>query len=222
MQGTQLELELQCAIADPPQANLEQLWHSLEVALQPLTQEQQLHVAGEAISQIAEVVYVRAQQILESLERSYASDSLEIEPGPTLNREALAPYIRQSCTVNLDTVVIEPLPRHREPRIQSVVNEWDKAALLSFVDELEREVEQTQQVQSLAHDEPILQWVEVIRAFLSQQPLGQAVSFVELVRSLSLPKVAVWLGLLHGQGWQLQQKGEFYDGLGILISSTNL
>jgi hypothetical protein len=218
MQGTQLELDLQSAIADPPCANLHDLWRSLEIALQPLTQEQQLYVAGEAISQIAEVVYIRAQQILESLERSYTSDSLEIEQGPTLNREALAPYVRQSCTVNLNTVVIEPLPRDHEPGIRSVVGEVDKATLLSFIDDLENEIELTKQVQSLAHDEPILQWVKAIQVFLSQQP-EQTTLFAEIVRSLSIPKVAIWLGLLHGQDWQLQQTGEFYDGARIVVSA---
>jgi hypothetical protein len=69
MKGTQLELDLHQALANPPTADLKQLWQVLEELLQPLPEQQQLQIAGEAIAQIVEVVCGRAQQILDGLDQ---------------------------------------------------------------------------------------------------------------------------------------------------------
>lgn len=98
MQGTQLELNLQQALADPPTADLKQLWRVLEEVLQPFPEQQQLQIAGEAIAQIVEVVCGRAQQILEGLEHSQHPFNEEPQIEPCLSREFLEPFIRQSVS----------------------------------------------------------------------------------------------------------------------------
>ncbi len=149
MQGSQLELDLQSAIADPPMANLEQLWQSLVEWIEPLPQEQQLRVAGDAIFQIAEVVCGRAQQILEGLERFYQGVEVGLES--CISREFLEPFIRQSLSLNLDPLVVPPTSRYREIAIQSVVAECSKESLLEV---LEGEPEKEEGL-AIAHDEPI-------------------------------------------------------------------
>jgi hypothetical protein len=226
MEVLQLELDLwqslEAAAQFPDTADMRSLCQVLEqtIADQPLSE--QLQVGGEALVQIAAVFAARAHWFISDWEsRHNPSESV-------IDLEDCSELFVQSLHLEMDELFEEPegvcYPEQRRSPCkaeQSLVGEIDKAALLSFVDELElSEAELTEQVQELAHDEPIMEWVEAIQGFLSQQPLGQAVSFVELVRSLALPQVAVWLGLLHGQDWQLQQNGEFYDGAGILMSMT--
>jgi hypothetical protein len=125
----------------------------------------------------------------------------------------------RSLHLDLEDLFEEPLevqyPEFRRSSTQdsqSVVGVMEKGDLLSFVDELElSEAELSQQVQELAHDEPIGEWVGLIREFLLKRP-GEGISFVALQRSLGIPWICLWLGLLHGgENWQLRQSGEFYN-----------
>jgi hypothetical protein len=219
----QLELPLWEVLKDatalPELANLPDLWASLDSALVPLATSEQLEVAGDALVQIAEIIHERSLLAFEEI------DSVLQEEGPILAEDFFDRFVRQSMQVDFEQFIEPPsrLPRLVTERDfesssednQSLAGEVDKAALLSMVDELERELneaELTQQVQELAHDEPIGEWVEMIRDFLSNRPAGEAISFVELQRSLSMPRINLWLGLLHAQEFcQLYQQGWFYD-----------
>ena len=68
----QLELDLwgdlKTALTDPEAADMELLWHSLEDAIAHSDSNEQLLVAGDAITQIVEVYVKRANGILDSLE----------------------------------------------------------------------------------------------------------------------------------------------------------
>ncbi|UBF30405.1 hypothetical protein K9N68_34980 (plasmid) [Kovacikia minuta CCNUW1] len=204
MQGTQLELDLQQALADPGAADLNQLWQVLEQVLQPLPRHQQLRVAGEAIAQIAELICIRAQQILDGMDQNNLV--LESEPllEPWLCRELLEPFIRQSISFNLDQMVVPPTPRQRGKSIQSLVGECNKEALLQFLDDEQSK----QQALAFAHSEAVEDWVVRLQEFFihNQEPI----SFMRLVRSTELNWVEVWMGLLLGGFW-LEQQGEFYD-----------
>jgi len=72
MQATQLELalwdDLERASAMPETVDLDHLWAELEQLLERLPHEQQLHTAGKAIEQIAEVFALRSNSILPSRE----------------------------------------------------------------------------------------------------------------------------------------------------------
>jgi hypothetical protein len=224
MEVVQLQLDLwqsiETAAQFPETADVRSLCWLLEqsVADQPLSE--QLQVSAAAIAQIADVFVTRADLLITNWKQHY--DPSE----PVVDLDDCSELFVQSLHLDLDELFEEPdevcYPKQRRSTSraeQSLVGEVDKATLLSFVDALEHEIELTKQVQSLAHDEPIMEWVEAIQVFLSQQR-ESATSFAEIVRFLTLPKVAVWLGLLHGQDLQLQQTGEFYDGLKIMISAT--
>jgi hypothetical protein len=213
MQGSQLELDLRLAIADPPAANLHQLWKTLEQSLESLSQDQQLQVAGNAISQIAEVVCGRAQLILDGLERSYLAVDLELGLEPCLSREFLEPFIRQTMSLNLDPLVVLPTPRHRENGIQSAVGGCDKEVLLQILDEEQIKMEAL----GVAHSEAVQDWINQLNEFFSQHPSPAA--FNELVQSLQMDWVEVWMGLLMGQ-FQLEQRGDFYDGTRIKVFAS--
>ena len=59
-----------------------------------------------------------------------------------------------------------------------------------------------------AHTENISEWGAAIAVRLAE--CGQSVSLLELQRSIELPLVQVWLGLLLN-GFAIEQRGEFYD-----------
>lgn len=209
MQGTQLELDLQQALADPPTADLDQLWQVLEELLQPLSDQQQLQLAGEAIAQIVEVVCGRAQQTLDGLERSQHRSDQEPPFEPCLSREFLEPFLRQSVTLNLDQLVALPTNRQREKGIQSVAGECNKETLLQMLDEAQAK----QQALAVAHAEAVEVWSARLREFFRQT--DQPTLLSELVQDLQMDWIEVWLGLLLG-GFNLEQQGEFYDSKTIL------
>lgn len=209
MQGTQLELNLQQALADPTTADLKQLWRVLEEVLQPLPEHQQLQIAGEAIAQIVEVVCGRAQQILDGLEHSQHPFNEEPQIEPCLSREFLEPFIRQSVSLNLEALVAPPTSRQREPGIQSVVGECNKETLLLMLDEEQAK----QQALAVAHVEAIEDWSNQLREFFMQTDKPALLN--ELVQDLQMDWVEIWLGLLLG-GFKLEQQGEFYDPKTIL------
>jgi hypothetical protein len=210
VEGSQLELELHSAIADPVLADLDRLWRSLQAALEPLPQEQQLLVAGGAIAQMAEVVYVRADHILAGLERSYLP--AEVEAEPCLSREFLEPFIRQSVTLHLESVIVEPPLRQRMSGIQSVVGECSKQSLLEVLAEQE-------EMLAIAHDENVQDWYDRLRAFFVLHP--EPIAFTGLLESVGMDWVEVWMGLLLGE-FRLQQRGEFYDGAQIEVVALDL
>ncbi|KAM3099058.1 hypothetical protein ACKFKF_15580 [Phormidesmis sp. 146-12] len=209
MKGTQLELDLHQALADPPTADLKQLWQVLEEALQPLPKYQQLQIAGDAIAQIVEVVCGRAQQILDGLEHSQHSLQTEPQIKICLSREFLEPFIRQSVSLNLDQLLVPPTNRQREKGIQSVVEECNKEALLLMLDEEQAK----QQALAVAHAEAVEDWSTRLREFFIQTDKPALLN--ELVQDLQMDWVEVWLGLLLG-GFKLEQQGEFYDAKTIL------
>jgi hypothetical protein len=211
MQGSQLELDLQSAIADPSMADLDRLWRSLEAALDPLSQEQQLQVAGGAISQMAEVIYVRADYLLAGLEQFYLP--VEVDEEPCLSREFLEPFIRQSVTLHLESVIVEPPLRQRGSGIQSVVGECSKESLLAVLVEDEALAMVEDRSLSIAHDENVQAWCDRLSAFFALSP--EPINFTGLVEAVGMDWVEVWMGLLLGE-FRVQQRGVFYDGRAIL------
>jgi hypothetical protein len=210
MQRNQLELNLQHALADPPTADLKQLWQALEEVLHPLPEQQQLQIAGEAIAQIVEVVCGRAQQILDGLEHSQHPFNGEPQIEACLSREFLEPFIRQSVTLNLDQILVPPTNRQREKGIQSVVGECNKETLLLILDEAQAK----QQALAVAHAEAAVEdWSTRLREFFMQTDKPALLN--ELVQDLQMDWVEIWLGLLLG-GFRLEQQGEFYDPKTIL------
>jgi hypothetical protein len=59
-----------------------------------------------------------------------------------------------------------------------------------------------------AHDENVYEWGAAISIRLDRWE--QSVSLLELQRSVEMPLVQVWLGLLLN-GFEIEQRGEFYD-----------
>ncbi len=204
---TQLELDLwgdlKSALNKPNGADFSQLWQDLESALAPLENNQQLHVAAEAISQIVEVYVKRANGILDSLE--VTDNSL----GPVLDDDFLSGLMRQSMSLDLSDLM-------EELAVDTEVNS-DIGSRVSVIDRKEARAlarkaraQMRKALKALAEQENIPKWQNAIALWMSQHQ-GTKVSLKQLQQTLGMPLVEVWLGLLHSPTpYQWEGTEEFY------------
>lgn len=96
MQQLKLDLwgELKDALEMPELTNLQQLWLCLDAALVSLETQQQLQVAGDAIIQVAQIVFERSLLTLEEIE-SVTQDS-----GPVVSADFFDKFVRQSMHID--------------------------------------------------------------------------------------------------------------------------
>ncbi|NJR51713.1 MAG: hypothetical protein HC780_21175 [Leptolyngbyaceae cyanobacterium CSU_1_3] len=209
----------------PEDADLEEIWMSLDTALEPLGVRSQLKLAGEAIARIAQLIQDRALLTIQEIHQLDQSD------GPIMPAGAFDRFVRQSMQVNLTQFVeAPPIP----PRLfqavdqaefpddgRSVVVEVDQAALLEALEaEVEFvELETYEEAISLAYSENVQEWNYAIQQYFAAQP-NSSISFLELIRAIqvrseevggtrSVP-VQTWLALLLGE-YKLEQRGDFYQ-----------
>ncbi len=210
----------------PEEADLEEIWTSLEVALAPLEVRAQLKLAGDAIARIAQLIQDRAWLTIQEIHQ------LDQSEGPVMSIGAFDRFVRQSMQVNFEPFIEAPPtpPRLSQSVTQaefpddgrSVVVEIDRAALLEALEaEVEFvEPETVEQAISIAHSENVQEWNSAIKQYFAAQP-NSSISFLELARAIqarseeksggkqSVP-VQTWLALLLGD-YKLEQRGEFYQ-----------
>ncbi|MEB3291529.1 MAG: hypothetical protein VKJ24_00070 [Synechococcales bacterium] len=198
----QLEFDLwgllETAVDEPEAADLSVIWRSLDQTLEPLTVRSQLMTAGQAVSQIAEVIQARSLLIFEEIE-SFTQDEGPIMPPGVFDR-----FVRQSMQVDfgqfLESTVIPPRLRSSEDPetdLQSTVQEMAKAELLELLPEelVFDELEAKETALAVAHGEDISDWVREITTVLQTQ---SELSLTELRSQIARPLIELWLGLLLG------------------------
>ena len=213
----QLELDLwgdlKTALKEPEAADLQLLWYSLEDAIAHQDSNEQLLVAGDAISQIVEVFVLRANSILDSLE---ATDNIE---GPVLGDDFLSGLMRQSMSLDLSDLMEE---FNFDDVESSPVSIGSQVALIDRKEARaiarQERARMRRALKELAEQENIPNWQQAIALWIEQHR-DEKVSLLQLQQALGMPLVEVWLGLLHsptpyqwdGQGVsQLIESGEFY------------
>ena len=220
MKIKQLELDLwdvlSTARQTPEDANLPMVFKLLDLTLVDLDTRSQLRVAGEAVCQIADLFCDRSSFLFEELHSRAANGE------PIMADDAFDRYVRQSMVVDLEQF-IEPLtslPRKSPEQTKhgnSIVGAIDKEvliqsleqeSLLSFEEEFERAI-------STAHAEDVSSWVEAIAQCITNN--SYPICLKDLQKTLRMPIVEIWLGLLLGD-FKLEQRGRFYDSSEIWIS----
>lgn len=197
----------------------QQLCFAFDAAIADTPLNQQLALAADAICDLAEVLSLRAEVWFEELR--YSSDE-----GPILSDDFLADLFIQERPLELVDLIAEPelyvrSPSEKTEELEDTIVEYqDKAEVLA---ELEPEI-QAEELSGkgialeVSHAEDVGAWVSAIREYLEKAK--GAVSFVELVKGLGMPPVAVLIGVLLG-GFKIEQTGDFY-GNGILIRQEKL
>ncbi len=220
MKVKQLELDLwdvlSTARQTPEDANFPMVFKLLDLTLVDLDTRSQLRVVGEAVCQIADLFCDRSSFLFEELHSRTANGE------PIMAADAFDRYVRQSMVVDFDQFVesFPSLPRKAGEQVKSgnsVVQEIDKEtliqsleqeSLLSFENEFEQAI-------STAHAEDISSWIGAIAQCITNN--SHPICLKDLQKSLKLPIVEIWLGLLLGD-FKLEQRGEFYNASEIWIS----
>lgn len=204
--------------------DLDPLWQELEVSLQQrdLLPIQSLEVAAEGISQIVLQFTQFADLAFEELEAV-------AERGVMLPEDAFDRYVRQTMEVDFDQF-IEPLtnllrksPERKVLEGDSVVGELDQAAVLQVLDEQMSqkpeltEVEIFNQALALAHDEDVSAWAGAIARWLEEHQVS-TIPLIQLQQAMGIPLIHLWLALLLGDQFVVEQRRSFYDLSGVWIS----
>lgn len=211
--------ELRDGISMPQSANLKRLCELLDWAIAQLSENQQLEVAGRAIEQMAEIYALRFNSLMGAWEDA---NSFPEETLPVLDLEALAVWIRQSMSVDLDALIDQPVThRNRERQspesADSIVDIVEPEAILQMLEEIEAE-EHNQMIRQLAGEEEPARWSAAIAQWLQSHTTDKSLRLVDFYRELEMPLVEIWLGLLLGS-FELEQHGQFYDLNGIWVHS---
>lgn len=210
----QLKLMVDAAQTDLEQADVLELWAALEPPLASLPRIERLRIAGLLISELAEVYWAKASQILDDWEEGNNTAG----PIPT---DVLLDGIRvrQTQYVNVEELVRSQFrfPRtRRTPQPNSTAQPVDKSKILAM---MEMEEEAAIEPLAVAHAEDVSSWQRAIAQYLTQTQI-QSISLVQLQQALGMPLVEVWLGLLLG-GFTLEQHGDFYDQQSIWLTATD-
>ena len=220
MKVKQLDLDLwdilSTARQTPEDANFLMVFKLLDLTLVDLDTRSQLRMAGEAVCQIADLFCDRSNFLFEELH------SRAVKGEPIMADDAFDRYVRQSMVVDFEQF-IEPLPRlpRKNPEQaqngNSIVGAIDKEVLIQALEQesllsLEEEFERAI---STAHAEDISTWVKAISQCITNN--SHPICLKDLQKTLKLPIVEIWLGLLLGD-FKLDQRGSFYDSNEIWIS----
>ncbi len=168
-----------------------------------------LEPAGEALVTWAGSYRDRAIELLDGwLLRSFlvAGELVEPEYDRTIFDELVLGRMEWDLGDLLETIEVEyPNERQAAPAIVSV----SKDAALELAD--------LQTALDVAHDESVSEWGAAISLRLDEweQP-QQSVGLLELQKSVEMPLVQVWLGLLLN-GFTIEQRGDFYDAAQVWV-----
>ncbi|PSO75915.1 MAG: hypothetical protein BRC37_04395 [Cyanobacteria bacterium QH_3_48_40] len=157
--------------------------------------------------------------MLTNWEETYSDD------GPALEDDDQGELLQQSMSLELDELIQEPEPIVRQQQApsptteESVAGEVEKATLLeAFDSEVELAESQAQAETAVTHSEDVTAWAEAIAQWWAARSDNEPVSLIELQHKLGMPLVEVWLGLLLGNRFELEQRGDFYNTKTILVN----
>ena len=179
----------------------------VDKSIEQLLPADRLSAAGEAIRKLGEIYADRSAMQLSEIEYLFHP-----EQEPVMSLDAFDCYVRQSMMVDLEQFIEVPeLPEYEREYNLTVVREQSKAEILELVSKLEEIDPEVayQQAIALAHDENVSEWGAAISVGLDEWD-NESVPFLELQRSIEMPVVQVWLGLLLN-GFKIEQRGEFYE-----------
>ena len=220
MKVKQLELDLwdvlSTARQTPEDANLPMVFKLLDLTLVDLDTRSQLRIAGEAVCQITDLFCDRSSFLFEELHSRTANGE------PIMADDAFDRYVRQSMVVDFEQF-IEPLPSltrktpEQAKNGNSIFGEIDKEVLIQALEQesLLSVEEEFERAISTAHAENVSGWIVAISQCITNN--SHPICLKDLQKTLKLPIVEIWLGLLLGD-FKLEQRGNFYDSNEIWIS----
>ncbi|MGG6265584.1 hypothetical protein ACQ4M3_06210 [Leptolyngbya sp. AN03gr2] len=230
MDSRQLELDLwrslEIATACPDEKEmLTTVWQTYDqwaemIATQPAST--QLELAGEILQQIAELICLRSDILIEEWKQQH--DPVE----PIVDISGRSDLFMQTQEFNLSRLIERdlpaPYPEYRQSptkveSAESAAGSVNPARLIAAMgDQLQQEAkladeevaEAFKAAIETAHNENVAQWTQAIVTFWETTQV-HAISFAELCQQLNRPWIEVWLALLLG-GFLLELRGDWYEG----------
>ena len=216
---SRLNAAIQLALELPEDSDAVAIWDRFASAISKLSTRQQLLVAGEALSGLAEVCFLKSDSFFGDKADGDAplEDSSE-ESGVTLDADWLEGLIRKTSSLDLSRFE-KPDTRLRLPGEESseelVTNQL-------LYDEVADSSQSLDQVLAIAHSESASEWQEKILSILQLEILP--IDFWALKEKTQLSPSALFLGLLLGsEDWYLRKNDEVVSEWGygsILVSLT--
>ncbi|NDJ25972.1 hypothetical protein GS682_31210 [Nostoc sp. B(2019)] len=203
----------------PPTSSLAPVWECLDAELENLPTEAQLSTAAIAFNQIADILFSRAQTLLQDVRDRNSPN------GPIVSTDIFAGLVRTTMQLDLDDLIEPIIPQTFKPHgthqfsnsdnnSDSVVAPVEKANIFAMLEQ----VTTLEDVHNLASDEDVQKWQTAIAQHLVD--IKDEISLAKLQRALKMPMVEVWLGLLLG-GFILEQRGDFYRNQNVWIIAND-
>lgn len=202
-------------------SEVEAVWRSIDQAIYELDTPKQIQLVGRAIEHLVELFVASSEQVFEELDATLTHD------GPQMTIDQFLPYVRQGMEIDFSQFVCgferdsergqyaSRMPQSQElDEEQTIVAVVDAVTLADAVEGLESAVQEEidlKKALELAHVEDVEGWTRTISVYFEHAQV-QSVSLQVLQRSVDLPWIEVWLGLLLG-GYRLERRGnDFYAG----------
>jgi hypothetical protein len=216
-------MALKSLILEPEQVNLNQLWQVIEKLLQQLPDLEQLRIGGTVMTLLAEIHSAKADRFLMDWEERHN------DKGPVMEEDLLAGLVQRTMHLDLTDLIAPKTKALRKASTDSVAKPVEKKQVLKMLEQMENEEITKKQALSIAHDENISAWGQAIAQWfeeMNKQSEGQETLLCHLQlklaqRDQSLTPIKVWLALLLG-GYELEQRGNFYDVDTIWVKGTNV
>ena len=189
----QLELnlwdQLREAEAAPTAIAFQQLILCFDAELERMSAKEKLEQGAEAIQQLAELLATRAEGLFEEWQQRF-------DPvGPSLEIDDFSDLVRQSFSLDLDELILEPEPSYRLPNQtenfnNSQVSEISKDELLAMLEDSEI-AQDNLDIEKLEYAEDVSVWIAVVRSQL--EAIGGQAELMEVIRETAMTPVMVWM-----------------------------
>ncbi|NJO77543.1 MAG: hypothetical protein HC827_02845 [Cyanobacteria bacterium RM1_2_2] len=188
------------AAAMPESAKLQELWQLVEPYLARFSDADQLRLVAAVIDRLAELYTLKADRLLADWQEQSNDE------GPIIDADFLHDLVQKTMYLDLSDLVKTKPKYQRTTANQSVVGGVEKKKVLQMLDSIESEDVTKQQALQVAHDENISAWIEIVSRWMQDQP-DPSFPLIELVQSVNLPLIKVWLALLLGN-YAIENRGE--------------
>jgi hypothetical protein len=190
----------QSASVLPESAVLRELWQLVEPYLARFSDADQLRLVAAVIDRLAELHRLKAERLLADWQ-DQSNDE-----GPLFDADFLHDLVQKTMYLDLSDLVKTKPKYQRTAANPSVVGGVEKQKVLQMLDSMESEEVAKQHALQVAHDENISAWIEIIRQWM-QEHSDPSFPLLELVQSVNLPLIKVWLALLLGN-YVLEFRGD--------------
>jgi hypothetical protein len=201
---------IQAAISRPENADVWLLWDAMVASVQEQEPRMQLNMAGEGFLDIAKVMERRAAVFLVRPQLGAAQE-------PIMPEDAFSPFVRHFMDIDFSSLVEGVARKEHDYPDSRVVFSGDVSGELDLWLEGAEGVSTIGEgdVEALEHDEDVMAWADLIRAWVRQQ--GRTVSISDVMKATHLSASRIWIAALLNH-FEFELKNDFYSCDRLILS----